>query len=101
MMKGTIMGKYHMQGRSLFNSHNRRVAMTNGRSIYDADNRRIGLIEGDELLDGDGRIMMIVRGGGIYDGGNERVAGLSEMQDSIEGIAEGMVRTSLWYCFVR
>jgi len=95
------MRTYKMQGPNLYNTQNRKIATTRGESIYDASNRRIGEIRGDYLVDSEGRIMMTVRGRDIYDADNMKVAGLSEAQGSIEGITEGMLRSALWYCFVR
>ena len=95
------MRTYTMRGRGLYDPRNRRIAITGGESIYDADSRRIGSIHGDDLFDPDGRIIMTVRSRGIYDADNRKVADLSEMQESITGITEGMLRTALWYCFVR
>lgn len=95
------MRMYTMRGLGLYDARNRKIAITGGESIYDADNRRIGSIHGDDLFDSDGRIMMTVRDRDIYDADNKKVADLSEMQESIVGITEGMLRTALWYCFVR
>jgi hypothetical protein len=100
-MKGGVAGMYKMRGRELYNAHNRRIAVARGESIYDPSNRRVGEIRGDDLFDSDGRMMMAVRGRDIYDADNRKVAGLSEMQGSIEGTTEGMLRAALWYCFVR
>ena len=90
-----------MRGTALYNAHNRKIAIAGGTSIYDADSRRIGSIHGDKLFDSDGRTMMTVRGGDIYDADDTKVAGLSQAQESIVGMREGMLRCALWYCFVR
>ncbi|MGB2868791.1 MAG: 4-fold beta flower protein [Bacteroidota bacterium] len=95
------MRTYTMRDRALYNGQNRKIAVTRGESIYDASYHRVGVIRGDELFDSNGRIMMTVRGRDIYDGDNRIVAGLSETQESIEGMNEGMLRSALWYCFVR
>jgi hypothetical protein len=100
-MKGAIMRTYTMRGSNLYNAQNRRIATARGESIYDGDNRRVGAIRGDDLFDVEGRMMMTVRGSEMYDGENRKVAGLSEVQESIKGMTEGMLRSALWYCFVR
>jgi hypothetical protein len=94
------MGKYKMIGHEL-HFHNRKIAVMRGDSIYDADNRRVGTIQGDVLLDTTGKTMMNVRDGDIYDADNKKVAGLSEVEETIDGMAEGIIRSALWYCFVR
>lgn len=101
LMEGGTMRTYTMRGSGLYNSQNRRIAITKGESIYDAGNRRVGAIRGDGLFDSDNRIMMTVRGRDMYDADNKKIAGLSEVKQSIEGLAEGMLRSALWYCFVR
>ncbi len=95
------MRKYEMRGAGLYNAHNRKIAMTGGESIYDAGDRRIGTVLGDDLLDSDGRIMMTVRGLDIYDADNTKVAVLSEVLKSINGVVKDNLRAALWYCFVR
>ena len=95
------MRRYLMRGLSLFDSRNRKIAITSGQSIYDAESRRIGSIHGDKLFDSQGRTMMTVRGLDIYDADDKMVANQSQAKESIEGIAEGMMRSALWYCFVR
>jgi hypothetical protein len=100
-MGGAIMRTYKMRGLNLYNTQNRKIAITRGESIYDASYRRVGAIRGDDLFDSDGRIMMTVRDRDIYDSDNRKVGGIADVRESIEGITEGMLRTSLWYCFVR
>ena len=95
------MRTYTMRGTVLYNAHNRKIAIAGGESIYDAASRRIGSIRGDKLFDTDGRTMMTVRGRDIYDADDKKVAGHSQAQESIEGMTEGMLRSALWYCFVR
>lgn len=101
LMKGATMRAYKMLGHELYNPQNRKIAITSGESIYDADHRRVGAIRGDDLFDSEGRVMMTLHGRDMYDGDNNKIAGMSEVQQSIEGIAEGMLRSALWYCFVR
>lgn len=95
------MRTFRMRGSELYNAQNRKIAIVRGESIHDASNRRVGEIRGDDLLDSEGRIMMTVRGPDIYDADNRKVAGLSEVQETIEGTTQGMLRAALWYCFVR
>ena len=94
------MAKYKMIGHEL-QFHNRTIAVIRGDSIYDADNRRVGTIQRDVLLDTTGKIMMSFRDGDIYDANNKKVAAVSEIEETIEGMGEGIIRSALWYCFVR
>jgi hypothetical protein len=45
--------------------------------------------------------MMSVRGSEIYDAFNNRVASLSEVTKAIQGAAQEMMSTAMWYCFIR
>ncbi|HEY6953468.1 MAG TPA: hypothetical protein VI758_13765 [Bacteroidota bacterium] len=95
------MRTYTMRGPGLYNAQNRKIAIVRGESIHDADDQRVAGIRGDGLYDSDGRMMMTVRGGDIYDSDNKKIAVLAEVQESIKGMPEGIVRAALWYCFVR
>jgi hypothetical protein len=95
------MNSYKMRGLDLFDSHNRKVAITRGEDIYDGNNRRIATIRGNFLFDSDNRKMMTVRGAHIYDAAGRRVASLIEAQKSIDGALSGMHSVALWYCFIR
>jgi len=95
------MNIYKMHGLELFDSHNRRIAITRGEDIYDGNNRRIATIRGNYLFDSDNRKMLTVRGANIYDTSNKRVASLLDIQKTIEGALAGMQSAALWYCFIR
>jgi len=95
------MSLYKMHGLELYDSHNRKIAVTRGEDIYDGNNRRIGTIRGNYLFDPDNRKMLTVRGANIYDAANKRVASLLEIQNTIEGALAGMQSAALWYCFIR
>jgi hypothetical protein len=95
------MRTYTMRRLGLYNAQNRRIAITRGESIYDAGHRRVGSVRGGDLFDSDGRIMMTVRGPNMYDADHRKVAGFSESHESIGGMTDGMMRSALWYCFVR
>ena len=95
------MNMYKMRGLVLFDSHNRRIAITRGEDIYDGNNRRIATIRGNFLFDSNNKKMMTVRGANIYDAANNRVASLLDVQESIEGGLAGMHSVALWYCFIR
>lgn len=45
--------------------------------------------------------MMSVRGSEIYDASNKRVASLSVVKKTIDGTAEEVMSTAMWYCFIR
>lgn len=96
-----FMSIYKMHGTDLYNARNRKIAITKGKDIYDTSNRRVATIRGNNLYDSNEKKMMTVRGLDIYDAGNARVASLSDAGESIEGVLTGMVRTALWYCFIR
>jgi len=97
----SVMNIYKMRGLELFDSHNRRIAITRGEDIYDGNSRRIATIRGNFLFDADNRKMMTVRGANIYDAANRRVASLLDAQKSIEGASTEMRSVALWYCFIR
>ncbi|MFZ1976419.1 MAG: 4-fold beta flower protein [Bacteroidota bacterium] len=92
---------YTMRGPDLYDTHNRKIAVTRGAGIYDRDNRRVATIRGNNLFDSDDRKLMTVRGSFIYDAGNKRVASLVEAEDAITGASVGMLSVALWYCFIR
>jgi hypothetical protein len=92
---------YTIRGPGLYDTHNRRIALTRGEGIYDGNNQRVATMRGNYLLDSDDRKMMTIRGAYIYDANNDRVGSLLDAQKSIEGAKEGMHSVALWYCFIR
>ncbi len=92
---------YTMRGSGLYDTRNRRIALSRGAGIYDGNNQRVATVRGNHLFDADNKIMMTMRGEHIYDAGNNKVASLIDVQKSIEGAWEGMQPVALWYCFIR
>jgi len=95
------MNVYRMSGSGLYNAHHHLVAKSRGESLYDCDNQRVGFIRGNTLFDPQERVMMSVHGSEIYDASNIRVASLSDVKKTIQGVVEEMMSTAMWYCFIR
>ena len=95
------MSTFEFRGRTLYDKHNRRIAVANGQAIYDGDDRIVATIRGNDLFDPNGKKMMTVRGSDIYDGGDARVASLTDAVASIKGAMADMMLVALWYCFIR
>jgi hypothetical protein len=90
-----------MRGHDLYDAHYRRIATVRGLALCDGDNKTVATIQGDELHDTDDRIIATFRGSDIYDSTNTKVGSISDVQESIQGAAEGMIYVAMWYCFVR
>jgi hypothetical protein len=97
-MKSTI---YTMRGSGLYDTRNRRIALTRGEEIYDDNNQKVATIRGNNLFDSGDKKMMTMRGEDIYDANGNRVGSLLDAQNSIEGAENGMHSVALWYCFIR
>jgi hypothetical protein len=95
------MSDYRISGSGLYNAEHQLIAKAKGESLFDHDNRRVGFIRGDTLFDLEHRKMMCVRGSEIYDSSNKRVASISVVKKRVEGAAEEVMSTAMWYCFIR
>ena len=94
------MSNYKMRGSGLYNK-NRRIAIARSNAVYDDNNRSIATIVGNDLYDSGDRRMLTVRGTNIYGPSHNKIASLSEAQESIEGTLGKMSAVALWYCFIR
>jgi hypothetical protein len=95
------MSGYRMWGSGLYDANHQLVAKATGESLFDNANQRVGIIRGDTLFDLQDRKMMSIRGSEIYDASDKRVASRSVVMKAIEGAAEEVMSTAMWYCFVR
>jgi hypothetical protein len=95
------MSGYRMWGSGLYDASHQLIAKAMGESLFDNANRKVGIVRGDTLFDLQDRKMMSVRDSEIYDAFDKRVASRSVVKKAIEGAAEEVMSTAMWYCFIR
>jgi hypothetical protein len=90
-----------MSDYGLYDANHQLIAKAMGESLFNNANQRVGIVRGDTLFDLEDRKMMSVRGSEIYDASDKRIASRSVVKKAIEGTAEEVMSTAMWYCYIR